>query len=75
MVIQPTCSYTIKKEYPDLLGTPEARKVAENTLDLMQMLEQLRRAIKLKADYDEARDEGRLVVAARTYPLTTAHAE
>ncbi len=33
---QPTCSYTIKKEYPELLGTADARKVAANTLDLME---------------------------------------
>ena len=24
----PTCWYTIKKEWPELLGTPEAKKVA-----------------------------------------------
>ncbi len=51
LVIQPTCSYTIKKEYPELLGTSEARKVAENTLDLMQMLEQLRREKTLNRDF------------------------
>jgi glycerol-3-phosphate dehydrogenase subunit C len=43
VVIQPTCSYTIKKEYPELLGTAGARKVAEKTFDLMQFLERLRR--------------------------------
>jgi glycerol-3-phosphate dehydrogenase subunit C len=52
VVIQPTCSYTIKKEYPELLGTSEARKVAENTLDLMQLLEQLRRAKTLDTDFE-----------------------
>jgi glycerol-3-phosphate dehydrogenase subunit C len=51
VVVQPTCSYTIKKEYPDLLGTSEARKVAENTLDLMQLLEQLRRDKTLNRDF------------------------
>jgi Fe-S oxidoreductase len=30
----PTCSYQLKHEFPDLLGTEEARLVAENTLDL-----------------------------------------
>jgi glycerol-3-phosphate dehydrogenase subunit C len=51
VVIQPTCSYTIKKEYPDLLGTPEARLVANETLDLMQMLEHLRREKALDRDF------------------------
>jgi glycerol-3-phosphate dehydrogenase subunit C len=53
VVIQPTCSYTIKKEYPELLGTAEARKVAESTLDLMQMLEQLRRAKTLDRNFQK----------------------
>ena len=51
VVMQPTCSYTIKKEYPDLLGTKEARKVAENTLDLMQFLDHLRREKTLNRDF------------------------
>ncbi len=42
VVPQPTCGYVIKKEYPELLGTPEAKAVAENTLDLMQFLDKLR---------------------------------
>jgi glycerol-3-phosphate dehydrogenase subunit C len=52
VVIQPTCSYTIKKEYPELLGTVDARRVAENTLDLMQFLEQLRKNKTLDRDYE-----------------------
>lgn len=51
VVPQPTCSYVIKKEYPELLGTPEAKRVAENTLDLMQFLDQLRAAKKLNTDF------------------------
>jgi glycerol-3-phosphate dehydrogenase subunit C len=34
----PTCSYTLKKEYPELLGTAEARTVAEHTFDLLEFL-------------------------------------
>jgi glycerol-3-phosphate dehydrogenase subunit C len=34
----PTCSYVIKKEYPELLGTEAARNVAESTFDLMEFL-------------------------------------
>ncbi len=51
VVVQPTCGYTIRKEYPELLGTPEARRVAANTLDVMEFLEQLRRDKKLNRDF------------------------
>ena len=51
VVPQPTCSYVIKKEYPELLGTSAARKVAENTLDLMQFLDQLRKEKTLRRDF------------------------
>ncbi len=34
----PTCSMTIRKEYPEILGTDEARFVADNTFDLMEFL-------------------------------------
>jgi glycerol-3-phosphate dehydrogenase subunit C len=47
----PTCSYTIKKEWPELLGTPEAKKVAAATLDVMELLEKLRREKKLSVDF------------------------
>jgi glycerol-3-phosphate dehydrogenase subunit C len=52
VVPQPTCSYTIKKEYPELLGTPAAKKVAENTVDIMEFLERLRREKKLDTSFD-----------------------
>jgi glycerol-3-phosphate dehydrogenase subunit C len=51
VVPQPTCSYAIKKEYPELLGTAAARRVADNTLDLMQFLDQLRKAKTLNRDF------------------------
>jgi glycerol-3-phosphate dehydrogenase subunit C len=47
VVAGPTCSYTIKKEYPDLLDTEEARFVAAHTVDLMEFLDDLRKAKKL----------------------------
>lgn len=44
----PTCSYMLKKEYPELLGTPEAQQVADNTYDLMEYVRiELLRAKKL----------------------------
>lgn len=49
----PTCSYTIKKEWPELLGTPEAKKVAAAALDVMELLERLRREKKLVKDFTQ----------------------
>jgi glycerol-3-phosphate dehydrogenase subunit C len=50
----PTCSYTIKKEWPELLGSPEARKVAESTFEIMEFMERLRREKKLDKDFEVA---------------------
>lgn len=47
----PSCSYTIRKEYPDLLNTEEARVVAANTFDLMEFLDKLRKEKTLKKDF------------------------
>jgi glycerol-3-phosphate dehydrogenase subunit C len=49
----PTCSYTIKKEWPELLGSPEAKKVAAATFDVMEFLEKLRREKTLVKDFEE----------------------
>jgi glycerol-3-phosphate dehydrogenase subunit C len=48
----PTCSYTMKKEWPELLGTLEAKKVAAATFDVMELLEKLRRDKKLVKDFE-----------------------
>ncbi|MCL2725798.1 MAG: heterodisulfide reductase-related iron-sulfur binding cluster [Polyangiaceae bacterium] len=47
----PTCSYMIKKEWPELLGTSEAKKVAVNTFESMEFMERLRREKKLVRDF------------------------
>ena len=47
----PTCSYTIKKEWPELLDTDAARKVAANTFESMEFIERLRREKKLAKDF------------------------
>jgi glycerol-3-phosphate dehydrogenase subunit C len=47
----PTCSYTIKKEWPELLGTPEAAKVAASTFEAMEFVERLRREKKLVKEF------------------------
>ena len=51
VVAQPTCSYTLKREYPALLGSADAREVAAHTFDLMQFLDRLRRQKKLDLDF------------------------
>jgi glycerol-3-phosphate dehydrogenase subunit C len=38
VVPQPTCAYVLKQEYPDFLGTDEARLVAEHTFDTSEYL-------------------------------------
>lgn len=48
----PTCGYTMKKEWPEYLGTPEAREVAAATLDLMEFLDVLRREKRLSRDFE-----------------------
>jgi len=47
----PTCGYTMKKEWPEYLATPETREVAAATVDLMQFLDAMRRAKTLKTDF------------------------
>jgi glycerol-3-phosphate dehydrogenase subunit C len=47
----PSCAYTIRKEYPELLGTPEAKRVAENVKDLMEFLDLLRKEKRLNKDF------------------------
>jgi glycerol-3-phosphate dehydrogenase subunit C len=54
VVVQPTCGYMLKKEYPELLGTEAARRVAENTVDVMELLDQLRREKKLNCDFKKS---------------------
>jgi glycerol-3-phosphate dehydrogenase subunit C len=47
----PTCGYTMKREWPAYLGTPEARAVGAATLDLMEFLDGLRREKKLNRNF------------------------
>jgi glycerol-3-phosphate dehydrogenase subunit C len=51
LAVGPSCSYTIRKEYPDLVGTAEARLVAANTLDVMEFLDGLRKEKTLARDF------------------------
>jgi glycerol-3-phosphate dehydrogenase subunit C len=51
VVTGPTCSYTIKKEWPELTGRDEAKRVAANTFDVMEFLDKLRRDKTLSRDF------------------------
>jgi glycerol-3-phosphate dehydrogenase subunit C len=43
----PTCSYVLRKEYPELLGGEDAALVSKSTMDLMEFLRELMRAEEL----------------------------
>jgi glycerol-3-phosphate dehydrogenase subunit C len=47
----PTCSQMIRVEYPRLLGTDDAKKVASQTMDPMEFLARLAADGKLKKDF------------------------
>jgi len=47
----PTCSQMIRVEYPRLLGTDDAKKVADNTTDPTEFLSRLASQGKLKKDF------------------------
>jgi len=47
----PTCSYMLKHEYEDYLGTPEATAIAKQSYDLMEYLFKVRKAGDLKEDF------------------------
>jgi glycerol-3-phosphate dehydrogenase subunit C len=54
----PSCSLMLKKEYPFLLGTPEAQRVADQTSDLCEYLMQLHKTGALRTDF--VRPAGRI---------------
>jgi len=49
----PTCSYQLKKEFPELLDSDAARRVAEHTLDIGEYLWTLRADGGLKKDFTQ----------------------
>ena len=49
----PSCSLMLKEEYPKLLGTTAAQRVAEATRDAIEYLYHLARAKKLKRDFSQ----------------------
>ncbi len=51
VVTNPTCSQMIRVEYPRLLGTDEAKRLAGQTMDPMEFLARLAAEGKLKKDF------------------------
>ena len=51
VAINPTCSMTLRRHYPELIDTPEAREVAAAAADPHELLYELRRAGKFNRDF------------------------
>ena len=51
MAVNPTCSYMMRKEYGELVGTPEARQVAAAIMDPCEFLFQLKQEGKFNRDF------------------------
>jgi Fe-S oxidoreductase len=47
----PTCSFTIKNEYPHMLGTPQAEQVAAHTFDVCEYLMRLHKMGRLDTGF------------------------
>lgn len=51
LAIDPTCSYMLRREYPELVGTPEAREVAAATMDLCEYLFEIKKEGRFNRDF------------------------
>jgi glycerol-3-phosphate dehydrogenase subunit C len=49
--LQPTCGYMIRKEWPELVPSADARSVAGATVDVMELMEQHRRDKTLSREF------------------------
>jgi glycerol-3-phosphate dehydrogenase subunit C len=58
VVLQPTCAYTMKKEWPSLLGTDAAKRVAAAALDVGEFLARENAAGRFKREF--AKPQGKL---------------
>jgi glycerol-3-phosphate dehydrogenase subunit C len=52
VVPQPTCAYVLKNEYPDFLGTDDAKLVGEHTFDALEYLIYRHREQPLNTSFD-----------------------
>ena len=51
LAVNPTCSYMMRKEYGELVGTPEAREVAAAAMDPCEFLFHLKQEGKFNRDF------------------------
>lgn len=51
VAINPTCSLTMRQEYPRLLGTPESQELADAVRDTHELLFELKKEKKLHRDF------------------------
>ena len=51
LVADPTCSYMMRKEYPELVGWPEAKETAAATMDVCEFLFQLKQEGKFNREF------------------------
>ncbi len=51
LVADPTCSYMLRKEYPELVGWPEAKEVAAAVADICEFLFQLKQEGKFNRGF------------------------
>jgi glycerol-3-phosphate dehydrogenase subunit C len=49
--LQPTCGYMARKEWPELLGSEDAKRVAAATIDILELLETQRRDKTLSREF------------------------
>jgi len=53
IVCSPTCGYVLKQDWPDLLGTDDAKMVAENTYDVGEYIAKLKKDGELDTNFTE----------------------
>ncbi len=51
LALDPTCTYMLRKEYPELAGVPEAREVAAATRDVCEFLFELKQQGEFRRDF------------------------
>ncbi len=51
VVLSPTCGYTVKQEWPELVGTEAARRVAAHALDVGEFLAREHAAKRLRTEF------------------------
>ncbi len=54
VAINPTCSYMLRKEYAELVGTPEAAEVAAATVDPCEFLFEMKREGQFNRDFQSS---------------------